>query len=215
MRAQTNSFKGDKYMHAGSIRSSFHETASFSRTIKLADVERRYGPHFEVLESTDGFFELKAPAIMKKYAANNTQPLKTDLTVKIPDHLLVIDRHGHWPFEGLRQSNIDPAYNDLANRIARHVMLPSELSSAQYGVIPGDFVFSEKGEPIFIAVKRPNDVHFVLFYADVSLDGFAGHKCYNMLQLKPGVDKVDLDDSAGGIYLMTMPIARVDSLLSH
>lgn len=194
-------------MYAASIKSNFYEVDEFTRLIKETDVRRRYQDFGAELSKSEDGFQLVMPAIITRYASYDTAQRQVRFMLQLPNRLLVIDRHVHWPLEALKKTNIAPAYCDLAHSIARRVFVPSVLCDVQYGVTPGDFIYSGTGEPIFKVTTRRRDAFYVMFYADMPLNGFAGVQRHTMVKL--GAE----DDLGRGIYMMFMPVALVDRLL--
>lgn len=189
-----------------SIKGSFFSGKDFKRSITATDAAKRY-KWAEVVDEDTKALRLSTPAVFTNYAGYDNKRVASVLTVIMPKRQLVIDKHGHWPFEALRESNIEPAYNDLANRIARYVI--GRRDNARYGIIPGDFKFDPAGRPIFTVTMDRKDAYFVAFYSNVCPYAFAGLNCYLTLRLGTALDDMT------GTFLVIMPIARVDRMLER
>lgn len=186
-------------MYARNIKNEFYGEKNFSRRLELSDVKSQYEGF--TVEETDGGFLLTSPATMTKYGAFDTKDRQTTFTLKLPQHQLVVEGEQHWPFEGIRNANLNSAYCNIAYRVARLAFCRGAVEKCRYGAIPGDFRFDKVGNPVFTVTTNRKEAYFLMFYSDRPLHGFAGSRRYNMVM-------------ADDIWMAFIPIALAEQMIA-
>ncbi|MBQ6375868.1 hypothetical protein IJJ37_03000 [Candidatus Saccharibacteria bacterium] len=160
--------------------------ATLGRLLPAKSLKTRY-PTFTVEKADDGY-RLTTAGQFHRYAGGQNQVSSSRLTLVLPHRQLMVDGEPHWPLECLDPEFVDTsAFAEVSSEIAKkafpELAKPEKerhpLREPHCGVIPGQLHF-EDGQPVFRV--NPEEPEFVLFYADVRLNGFAGLNSYNMFR---------------------------------